>query len=300
MTTYQHQSKNVRNTIFLFLLFSTLTTLIGLGVSLVTKNELYLLGAAGIAVIQGLSGYFFGENMALASAGGEKQDLSTSPALYNIVEDLARIAGIPTPDVYISADPSANAFACGRGPGRASICVNQGLLDMLTKAELEGVLAHEISHIKNRDILTMTMAMVMSSIIAVICDLGMRFSFFGSNDNDSNSKNPFVMVALVVSFLVAPFLATLITLAVSRSREYLADASAVQITRYPQGLISALEKISSSPVPASNYSSSTNHFYISEPKKEYGQKVSDGWFSTHPAMENRIRALLDQDGLLEK
>lgn len=299
MTTYQHQSKNIRNTIFLFLLFSTLTTLIGLGVSLVTKNEIYLVGAAGIALFQGFSGYFFGENMALASAGGQKQDLSTSPALYNIVEDLARIAGIPTPDVYISGDPSANAFACGRGPGRASICVNQGLLDMLTKAELEGVLAHEISHIKNRDILTMTMAMVMSSVIAIVCDLGMRASLF-SSDKEDNKSNPFTIIFLVISFLVAPFLATLLTLAVSRSREYLADASAVQITRYPQGLISALEKISSSPVPAHNYSASTAHFYISEPKKEYGEKVKDGWFSTHPAMENRIKALLDQDGLLKK
>jgi heat shock protein HtpX len=302
MTTYQHQAKNVRNTIFLFALFTTLTSAIGFGLSVYFQNSIFLIGAALMACAQGLFGYFAGESMAIASASAQKVDESSNSYLFNIVDDIARTAGVPMPDLYVSPDPSANAFACGRGPGRASIVVNQGILDILTKPELEGVLAHEMSHIKNRDTLTMTMAMVMSSVIAVICDLGLRMGMMGgrSNDNEGGSggTNPFVMIIMVVSFLAAPFLSTLITLAVSRSREYLADASAVQITRYPQGLISALEKISANPVPTNNYSTSTAHLYISEPKKEYGEAVGDGLFSTHPAMENRIRALLDQDGQL--
>jgi heat shock protein HtpX len=303
MNTYQYQSKNVRNTILIFVLFTTLTSLIGFVMSLVFRNNIFLLGAAVMALGQGAFGYFAGESLALSSANAQKVDLDSNSYLYNIVEDLSRIAGIPIPDVYVSPDQSANAFACGRGPGRASICVNQGLLELLNKQELEGVLAHEISHIKNRDTLTMTMAMVMSSVIAAICDLAMRanmWGFMGNNDEQgSGGSNPIALVFAVIGFFVAPFLSTILMFAVSRSREYLADATAVQITRYPQGLISALEKISGSPIPTDNYSSSTAHFYIAEPKKYYDEPVNDNWFSTHPNMVNRIRALLDQDNMLE-
>lgn len=300
MTTYQHQNNNVRQTILIFVLFTTLTSAIGLGLSYATNNGIFLVVAAVIAIAQGAFGYFAGEKMALSSANAQQVDESQSPELYNIIDDLSRIAGIPRPDIYISPDPSANAFACGRGPGRASICVNQGLIDMLDKYELEGVLAHEISHIKNRDTLTMTMAMVMSSVIAAVCDLGIRSAMFGSNkDEEGGGSNIFVIVVMVISFIAAPFLASVLTFAVSRSREYLADASAVAITRYPQGLISALQKISANPTPTDNYSSSTAHMYIAEPKKSYDEKVNDNWFSTHPAMENRIRALLDQDGKID-
>jgi heat shock protein HtpX len=299
MTTYQYQNKNVRSTILIFVLFTTLTSSIGLALSYMTNNSLFLVGAAGMAVAQGLFGYFAGEGLALSSANAQKIDESSQPMLYNLVDDISRIAGIPRPDIYISPDPSANAFACGRGPGRASVCVNQGLIDMLSKEELEGVLAHEISHIKNRDTLTMTMAMVMSSVIAFAADIGMRANMMSGNDDEGGNNNPFVFFVMIISFLAAPFLSTILTMAVSRSREYLADASAVAITRYPQGLINALEKISSNPVATTNYSTATAHMYISEPKREYGEAVKDSWFSTHPAMENRIRALMDQDGKLE-
>jgi heat shock protein HtpX len=299
MTTYQYQAKNVRNTIFLFVLFTTLTSAVGLLLSIYFRNNGFLIAAAVMAVAQGAFGYFAGESMAVSSANGQRVTLESNPNLFNIVEDTARTAGIPMPDLYISPDQSANAFACGRGPGRASIVVNQGIMTLLNKQELEGVLAHEMSHIKNRDTLTMTMAMVMSSVIAAIADIGLRTNLMNRSDDDGEGTSPLLMILMVLSFLAAPFLSTLITMAVSRQREYLADASAVQITRYPQGLISALEKISSSPVPTDNYSSATAHLYISEPKRDYGQAVGDSFFSTHPAMENRIRALLDQDGLLE-
>jgi heat shock protein HtpX len=300
MTTYQYQAKNVRNTIFLFVLFTTLTSAFGLILSVYFRNNGFLIAAAVMAIAQGLFGYFAGESMAVSSANGQRVTLESNPNLYNIVEDTARIAGIPMPDLYISPDQSANAFACGRGPGRASIVVNQGIMTLLNKQELEGVLAHEMSHIKNRDTLTMTMAMVMSSVIAAVADIGLRTNLMSrSSNDDGEGTSPVLMILMVASFLAAPFLSTLITMAVSRQREYLADASAVEITRFPQGLISALEKISSSPVPTDNYSSATAHLYISEPKRDYGEAASDSFFSTHPAMQNRIRALLDQDGMLE-
>jgi heat shock protein HtpX len=300
MNTYQYQAKNVRNTIFLFVLFTTLTSAVGLLLSIYFRNNGFLIAAAVMAIAQGAFGYFAGESMAVSSANGQRVSLESNPNLFNIVEDTARTAGIPMPDLYISPDQSANAFACGRGPGRASIVVNQGIMTLLNKQELEGVLAHEMSHIKNRDTLTMTMAMVMSSVIAAIADIGLRTNLMNRSDDDGEGTSPLLMILMVLSFLAAPFLSTLITMAVSRQREYLADASAVQITRYPQGLISALEKISSSPIPTDNYSSATAHLYISEPKRDYGQAVGDSFFSTHPAMENRIRALLDQDGMLEE
>jgi heat shock protein HtpX len=299
MTTYQYQAKNVRNTIFLFVLFTTLTSAVGLLLSIYFRNNGFLIAAAVMAIAQGAFGYFAGESMAISSANGQRVSLESNPNLFNIVEDTARTAGIPMPDLYISPDQSANAFACGRGPGRASIVVNEGMMTLLNKQELEGVLAHEMSHIKNRDTLTMTMAMVMSSVIAAVADIGLRTNLMNRSDDDGEGTSPLLMILMVLSFLAAPFLSTLITMAVSRQREYLADASAVQITRYPQGLISALEKITSSPVPTDNYSSATAHLYIAEPKRDYGQAVGDSFFSTHPAMENRIRALLDQDGMLE-
>jgi heat shock protein HtpX len=299
MTTYQYQAKNVRNTIFLFVLFTTLTSAVGLLLSIYFRNNGFLIAAAVMAIAQGAFGYFAGESMAISSANGQRVSLESNPNLFNIVEDTARTAGIPMPDLYISPDQSANAFACGRGPGRASIVVNEGMMTLLNKQELEGVLAHEMSHIKNRDTLTMTMAMVMSSVIAAVADIGLRTNLMNRSDDDGEGTSPLLMILMVLSFLAAPFLSTLITMAVSRQREYLADASAVQITRYPQGLISALEKITSSSVPTDNYSSATAHLYIAEPKRDYGQAVGDSFFSTHPAMENRIRALLDQDGMLE-
>ncbi|MGL4758118.1 MAG: M48 family metallopeptidase [Patescibacteria group bacterium] len=302
MTTFQHQNKNVRQTFLIFILFTGLTSVVGYALSYFFGNGVFLFGAAIMSLIQGAVGYFAGESMALAHAGGKRVAVEDNPQLFNMVEDLSRIAGIPMPDLYVSPDPSMNAFACGRGPGRASICVNQGLLNTLNKPELEGVLAHEISHIKNKDTLTMTMAMVMSSIIAAICDLGVRSQMFGggmfgggNNDRESNGQSSWVMfIPVVITLFVAPMIASLLTFAVSRSREYLADASAVEITRYPEGLISALQKISGNPVATDRYSTSMNHFYISEPKQYFGEESKDGWFSTHPNVQNRIKALKDQ------
>jgi heat shock protein HtpX len=303
MTTYQYQSQNVKKTIFILFLMSSLVITLGVAMSYVYRTPFFLLIALVGSIVQGLVGYYSGEQMAIASAGGVKVDEITAPVLYNIVDDIARIAGIKMPDLYISPDPSANAFACGRGPNRASVCVNQGLLDILNKTELQGVLAHEISHVKNKDVLVMTMAFVMSGIVAMLADLGTRSMFnMMPQDDEGNGSSAFgaiMMVFVLASYFIAPIVATMLVLSVSRSREYLADASAVEITRYPQGLISALEKLHSDPVPTEHFSTATNHFYIAPPKKDYNQKFTDSWMSTHPSLENRIKNLMDQDSTLK-
>jgi heat shock protein HtpX len=300
MTTYQHQANNVRKTIFIIFLMTTLVLIMSAGISYVYRSPLIWIVGVVSATAQGLISYFSGEKLALASAQAQPVDLRTAPQLYNMVEDLARIARIPMPDLYISPDPSANAFACGRGPGRASICVNQGLLNLLNKQELEGVLAHEMSHVRNKDIMVSTMAFMMSAIVATIADLGMRMPIpQGSDDEGPGAVIDGILITLIfLSYIVAPILATMLVLFVSRSREYLADAGAVELTRYPQGLISALQKLDADPTPTNNYSSATNHFYISPPKKDYNKKFQDGWFSTHPSLDNRIKNLMDQDGTL--
>jgi heat shock protein HtpX len=302
MTTYQHQASNTRKTIFIMFLMTTLVLIMGAGMSYIYKSPVYLLFGVVAALFQSLVSYYSGEKMALASAQAQRVDISSQPALYNMVEDLARIARIPTPDLYISPDPSPNAFACGRGPGRASIVVNQGIISLLNKQELEGVLAHEMSHVRNKDVMVTTMAFMMSAIVGTLADIGMRIPMPRNNSDDdvSETVNGLVVVLIFMSYIVAPILATMLVLFVSRSREYLADAGAVELTRYPQGLISALQKLEADPTPTNNYQTATNHFYISEPKRDYNQKFKDGWFSTHPSLENRIKNLLDQDGTLGK
>jgi heat shock protein HtpX len=298
MTTYEYQARNVRKTIFLIFIMTTILMVMGLGMSYFYRSYWFLIGAIVVAVFQGSLGFFAGEKMALSSAGGEQISLEQAPRLYNLVEDIARVAGVKMPDVYISPDPSPNAFACGIGPNRASICFNQGLLEMLNKQELEGVIAHEMSHIKNKDILVMTIAYVLSAAISVLADIGIRMPMPQRKDDESSPFDVIFIVLIMTSYFIAPIIATILVLGVSRSREYLADAGAVQLTRYPQGLISALEKLHADPTPSEHFSSSTNHFYIAPPKKDYNQKFQDGWFSTHPSLENRIKNLMDQDGTL--
>jgi heat shock protein HtpX len=288
-SAYSVQNRNQRNTWILILLF------VGL-VSALFYFFAWYYNSPGIAVFglifsfgQAFAAYFFGDKIALTVAGAKEVDSKEAGQLHVLVENLSKVAGIPKPKIFVSPDESANAFACGRDPEHASVCVNVGLLKILNKAELEGVLAHEISHIKNRDILVMTVTMVLSSLISFLADIGFRLSFFsGGRNKESNS--PIVLILYLVTIALAPFIAILIQMAVSRSREYLADASAVVLTRYPEGLVSALNKLYTSPVPTSHYATSMNHFYISPPKKKFGEKVNS-LFSTHPALEERIAAL---------
>jgi heat shock protein HtpX len=288
-SAYSVQNRNKRNTWILIVLFVGLVSALFYFFAWYYNSPVIAVFGLILSFGQAFAAYFFGDKIALTVAGAKEVDSKEAGQLHVLVENLSKVAGIPKPKIFVSPDESANAFACGRDPEHASVCVNVGLLKILNKAELEGVLAHEISHIKNRDILVMTVTMVLSSLISFLADIGFRLSFFSGGRNKENNS-PIVLILYLVTIALAPFIAILIQMAVSRSREYLADASAVVLTRYPEGLVSALNKLYSSPVPTSHYATSMNHFYISPPKKKFGEKVSS-LFSTHPPLEERIAAL---------
>jgi heat shock protein HtpX len=290
-SAYTQQSNNVQKTYALMFVFIGLVSGLCYGLAYTTGN--YSIAVIGflVSIGQCFVAYFFGDKIALASAGAKEIEYSEAPKIFEMVQNLSKIAGIPVPKIHISSDQSPNAFACGRNPENASICLNQGLLNILNKQELEGVVAHELSHIKNRDILIMTITMVLSSVIGFIADMGIRSLMWGNNkDEEGNSIHPLLLVVYGVVLMLAPILSGLISMAVSREREFLADATAVSLTRYPKGLIDALEKLHADPTPSEHYSSSTNHFYISEPKRNWGDKMQS-WFSTHPQIEERVAAL---------
>lgn len=294
-SAYSYQNGNVRKTWLLIFLFIGIVSALCYAFGLYTRNPSFGVIGVVISLGQAVFAYFGGEKMALASAGAKEIQYKDSPQIFEMVTNLSRVAGIPVPKIHISPDPSANAFACGRDPAHASICFNQGILDLLDKNELEGVAAHELSHVKNRDTLIMTVAMVLSSVVGFIADTGLRMMMWGGgSNNDENNEggnNPVVMIFFIIGILLAPFVSMIIQMAISRQREFLADASGVVLTRYPQGLISALNKLYSSPVPTNHFSTSTCHFYISPPKKEWGEKMQS-FFSTHPSIADRTERLL--------
>jgi len=290
MSVYSQQRKNQRNTLLLIFLFVGLVSAVFYAFSAYYNNPFFAFLGLFISLFQAGIAYFTGDKIALAVSGAKKIEYEKAPQIHEMVQNLAKIAQIPKPEIYISPDKSANAFATGRNPENAKICINQGILDLLNKSELEGVIAHELSHIKNRDILIMTVTMVLSSVISFIADIGFRLIWWGGRDNDNDSSSPIVLILYILAITLAPFVAMLIQLSISRSREFQADATAVVMTRYPQGLIDALLKLHKSPIPASRYSTSMNHFYIAEPKKTWGQKAQS-LFSTHPPVSERVKAL---------
>jgi heat shock protein HtpX len=293
MSAYSMQSANIRKTwILIFVFISMVSGVFYLFGAVNRSPGLAVLGLV-ISLVQVSISYFFGGDMALSSNGAVELPEEQGGQIRDMIENLAKIAGIPTPKIYISPDPSANAFACGRDPEHANICLNQGILDLLNRNELEGVIAHEMSHIKNRDILVMTMTMALSAVISFIADWGWRVMFWNNDDNDRNGS-PVILVLYVITIMLAPVLATIISLSISRSREYLADATGVTLTRYPAGLKNALLKLYNNPVPTEHYSTAMNHFFIAPPKKTFGETIS-GLFSTHPPLEDRIKALDEMD-----
>ena len=214
--------------------------------------------------------------------------------LYTVVENLSIATGLPMPKVYVIDDPSPNAFATGRNPKHAVVCATTGLLQILDRSELEGVIGHELSHIKNYDILVATIVAVLVGTIAFLSDWVLRYLWWGGNsDSDREEKSPILYGIFLLSLILMPIAATLIQLAVSRKREYLADASSVLITRNPKGLISALKKISGYPMGLKRVSTSTAHLFIVNPfRNNKGlSKWISGLFSTHPPVEDRIRLL---------
>lgn len=289
---YTHQAANVRKTWFLMAGFLALVIAIGYGVAWYLNEPGILFVAVAFSLFMNISAYWFSDKVALASTGAKEADPNEYRELHRLVENLAITAGLPKPRVYVINDPAPNAFAAGRNAKHAVVALTTGLLERLDRTELEGVIAHELSHIGNRDILVMTVAVVLAGFLAMLADIFLRMSFFGgSNDRDSKG-NAIFAVLTIVGIVLAPIAAQLIQLAISRRREYLADASGALLTRYPDGLASALAKIASYGAPMQRASHATAHLFISNPfgAHEAGKFVAN-LFATHPPVEKRIEAL---------
>jgi heat shock protein HtpX len=230
--------------------------------------------------------YYSGAKLALALNGAKEIQKRDNPRLYRIVENLAITDGLPTPKVCIMNDPAPNAFATGRDPKHSAVCVTSGLLEIMDDQELEGVLAHEMGHVKNYDIRVSMVAFALTTLISLLADMLLRISFFGGEDEENNS--PLFIIFGIVAAILAPLVATLIQLAISRQREYLADATGALTTRYPEGLASALEKIEKTGSVMKRQNTSTAHLFFANPLK--GSSLA-GLFSTHPPIEERIARL---------
>ena len=287
---YTQKSANVRKTWLLMTSFFLLVIFLGWALSWYLNDVSILWIAAGFSIVMNVTAYWFSDKVALSSAGAHPADENEYRELHRIVENLAITAGLPKPRIYVIDDPAPNAFAAGRNPEHSVVAVTTGLMARLDRSELEGVIAHELSHIGNRDILVMTVAVVLVGFISVIADMFMRMSFFGGGDRDN--KSPLMLIAAIGAMILAPIAAQLIQLAVSRKREFLADASGALLTRYPDGLASALKKISSYEAPMQNASHATAHLFIANPfgAHEAGRFIAK-LFSTHPTVEERVAAL---------
>ena len=291
---YQEIAQNKRNTLLLIASFSVLIVAIGwvFGAYVGDANAGIII-AAVFSTIFTLFGYYKGDSVALAVSGAKKIKKQDSPELYMLVENLAIATGLPTPAIYLIDDAAPNALATGRNPEHASVAVTSGLLKIMEKTELEGVLAHELSHIKNYDIRVMTLVVVLVGVIMMMSDWMMR-TFLHGRRREGNSGQAALILFIIGAALaiISPLLAEIIKLAVSRSREYLADASSALLTRYPEGLARALEKISNDPNNLKASSDATNHLYIASP---FRGRESISWFHklfmTHPPIEERIKAL---------
>lgn len=291
-TLYTQQDSNVRKTWFLMTGFLVVVIGIGFLFSRLYGNPTILYGFIAFSVIMNIVSFWYSDKIALSTSGAHPADPAQYVELHRIVENLSITAGLPKPRVYIINDQSPNAFATGRNKEHAAIAVTTGLLQVLDRSELEGVIAHELSHIGNRDILLSTVVVVLVGFIALLADFFMRSMWFRSDDRENNNGGILIIVGIVLSIL-SPIIATLIQLAISRKREYLADASGALLTRYPEGLANALQKIQAYSRPMKHASNATAHLYISNP---FGKAagVVHNLFMTHPPTEKRIAALLQK------
>lgn len=290
MNIYDQIGSNKTKAVFYIGLFLVFIVGIGWLFAYIYNAPIILILAVVIAVAQASTSYWWGDTIALSLSHAVATKKSDNPELYRIVENLAIIAGIPEPKIYIIPDQSPNAFATGRDPKHASIAVSAGLLEILDKKELEGVIAHELSHIGNRDSLLMVVIVVLVGVIAIASNLFFRVGFFGGfGDNDNRGSNGIMLLIGLVIAILAPISAMLIQMAISRKREYLADANGTLLTRYPEGLASALRKISTDRRPMRFTNDATSLLYITNPIKKRSWLA--GLFDTHPPVEERIKAL---------
>lgn len=299
MTLYTQIAANKRRTAFFIIGFIILISAIGYLFSVVYNNYLILAAAVFIAVSQSLISYYYSDSITLAISHARPIEKKDGPELYRLVENLAITAGLPLPKIYIINDTSPNAFATGRDPKHAVVCVTSGLLERLNKTEIEGVVAHEMSHIGNFDIRLMTLIVVLVGIVVLMSDFFLRWTWWGggrrSRDNDNGQLGLILFIIAIALAILAPIAATLIQLAISRKREFLADADGALLTRYPEGLASALEKISAANIPLANANKATAHLYIESPFGEKRSSWLNSLFDTHPPVGERIKILRQMD-----
>jgi heat shock protein HtpX len=294
MNIYHEQSKNVWKTWLLMVVF--LVVIIGIGYifAMVYDNIDILIVAIVFSLFMNFFSYWYSDKIVLSMYKAQPITREQNTDLWNIVENLSIIAGLPMPRVYIIPDSAPNAFATGRNKEHSAIAVTSGLLQILNKTELEGVVAHELSHVGNRDILISTIVIVLVGFVSILSQIFLRsMAFGGHRNNDRGGAGNILAVVGIVLAILSPIAVTIIQLAVSRKREYLADATGALLTRYPEGLASALQKISQYSQPMKQASKASAHLFIANPFGNVGKKVS-GLFSTHPPVEERIRILLDK------
>lgn len=295
---YEQIASNKRKSIFLIFFFLVLIAALGWVFGQITEFGTYaLIPAVVIALIMTWGSYYYSDKIVLAVSKARPVSKQEYPYLYNIVEGLALAAGLPKPRCYVIDDTAPNAFASGRNPEKAVVVVTEGLLKKLNRAELEGVIAHEMSHIKNYDIRVQTLAVVMVGVVVLLSDWILRSFLWGgrrrrsSNKSSGNAGAILIIIALALAIL-SPLIAQLLKMAVSRKREFLADANGAMLTRYPPGLASALKKISADKEPLEVANKATAHMYIINPLKDHkGGAGMAKLFSTHPPIEERIAAL---------
>ena len=288
---YTQADSNIRKTWLLMTGFLLFIIFFGWLLDAYFENQGFLIVAVVFSFLTSFFSYWFSDRIVLSMTRARLIKREDDPELYRLVENLCLVAGLPLPRIYILEESQANAFATGRNKNHAVIALTRGLLEKLERAELEGVIAHELSHIGNKDMLLQTIVVTLAGVIAMLSDFFLRISFSGSGKR-RDSGGLIVVIGGLIAAILAPIAATLIKLGISRKREFLADASGALLTRYPEGLARALEKISNDPHPLKVANSSTNHLYIASPLRG---KENVSWFNklfmTHPPVEERIKAL---------
>jgi heat shock protein HtpX len=295
MTIYREVSKNVAKTWLLMSLFLVVVIGIGYVTSAYYGNPDILYFFVAFSILMNIFSYWFSDKIVLKLAGAKEASREEYFTLYTTVENLAITAGLPKPKIYIIEDNAPNAFATGRDKNHAVVAATTGLLKILDKTELEGVIAHEMSHIGNRDMLLSTVVVVLVGFVSIVADVFRRSLFWGRRRDDDNGGGGIFIIFAIIFSILAPIFALLIQLAISRKREFLADASGALLTRYPEGLANALRKISEYSQPMVRQSNTIAHLYIADPKGDSRSKIArkiGGLFATHPPIPERIKALI--------
>jgi len=292
-TLYAQAESNTRKTWLYFAGFLILIIFLGWIISYFLGTYIILWFAVIYSVLMSFFSYWYSDKIVLAMNHAKPIEKKDNPEFYRLVENLCITAGLPLPRIYIIKEAQPNAFATGRDPKHAVVAVTQGLLDRLERVELEGVIAHELAHIGNRDALLQTVVVVLVGVVVIMTDFFFRISFYGGRRSNRDNKAGAVMFLIALALaILAPLFASLIKLAISRKREFLADASGALLTRYPEGLAKALEKISQSPYPLKTASNSSAHLYFASPfRGKQSKSFLTKLFMTHPPIKERTRAL---------